>query len=195
MWDQRYAGADYFYGAEPNDFLADVANRINGNAVLCLADGEGRNGVFLAQQGLQVTSVDSSPTATRKAEALAAQRGVAITAVTADLTDYAIGADRWDAVVSIFCHLPPALRRQVHTDIVTGLRRGGVLILEAYAPAQLNYGTGGPPTAEMMMTLDQLRCELPGLRFDHARQTVRDVLEGQGHTGPGAVVQLFATKP
>ncbi|WP_017942099.1 MULTISPECIES: bifunctional 2-polyprenyl-6-hydroxyphenol methylase/3-demethylubiquinol 3-O-methyltransferase UbiG [unclassified Thioalkalivibrio] len=195
MWDERYATDEYVYGTEPNDFLrAAVANVPRGRA-LCLGEGEGRNAVFLAQQGFEVLAVDSSAVGLQKAERLAADRGVHIETLVADLADYAIEPAAWDLITSIFCHVPPAIRRRLHAEVVTGLRPGGVFILEAYTPAQLDWGTGGPPTAELMMTRDALVEELDGLEFEEAVERERDVLEGQFHTGRGAVVQILAHKP
>jgi SAM-dependent methyltransferase len=195
MWDERYASAEYAYGTEPNDFLAEMARALPQGHILCLAEGEGRNAVHLATLGYQVTAVDASAVGLAKAQHLARQRGVALTTVVADLADFTIEAGQWDGIVSIFCHLPPALRRRVHRAVVEGLRPGGVLVLEAYTPKQLDYNTGGPPVAEMTMTLEQLQTELKGLAFCNARETVRPVIEGRYHHGDGAVVQLVAEKP
>lgn len=195
MWDERYSEAEYVYGKEPNDFLADNFGRIPKGTVLCLADGEGRNGVFLAQQGYAVTSVDASRAGLAKAERLAAERGVSLRTVQADLADFTIAPASVDGIVSIFCHLPPAIRKRLHREVVRGLRPGGVLILEAYTPAQIAFGTGGPPVPELTMTLEGLREELAGLDFETGRELERDVIEGKYHTGRGAVVQLIARKP
>ena len=195
MWDERYAEDDYVYGTEPNDFLrAAVANVPRGRA-LCLAEGEGRNAVFLAQQGFDVLAVDSSAVGLQKAQRLAEDREVQIETLVADLADYAIEPDSWDLIVSIFCHLPPDVRRRLHAEVVAGLRPGGVFILEAYTPAQLEWGTGGPPTAELMMKREALTEELEGLEFEEAVERERDVIEGRFHTGRGAVVQVLAHKP
>jgi Cyclopropane fatty acid synthase and related methyltransferases len=194
-WDERYGGEEYVFGTEPNDFLKSVAARIPRGRVLCLADGEGRNGVFLAEQGCDVVSVDASAVGLEKARRLAESRGVTIETVQADLADYEIAPEAWDGVVSIFCHLPPELRRSVHQRVVAGLKPGGAFVLEAYTPDQLRYGTGGPPTADLMPTLAELRAELAGLAFEHAAETERAVVEGAGHTGLAAVVQVFAVKP
>ncbi|BAN69966.1 class I SAM-dependent methyltransferase [endosymbiont of unidentified scaly snail isolate Monju] len=195
MWDQRYSDDDYFYGTAPNDFLATNAGRIPNGPVLCLAEGEGRNAVHLAGLGYQVTAVDSSAAGLRKAERLARERGVTLECVHADLADYDLGTARWAGIVSIFAHLPPPLRRQVHAAIPRALRPGGILLLEAYTPAQLDHGTGGPPVAELMMDAASLRDELPGLVFDHLAECEREVVEGKGHRGTGAVVQAIARKP
>lgn len=195
MWDQRYSSDDFVYGKEPNDFLASVIDRIPRGRVLCLAEGEGRNAVYLAQHGCRVLAVDGSAVGLEKAKKLAAEQGVQIDTVVADLAEFAIAPGSWDAIVSIFAHLPPALRRTVHRQVVAGLRPGGVLVLEAYTLAQLALKTGGPPTAELLMSLETLRQELAGLDLQHAVELEREIIEGRLHTGRGAVVQILATKP
>lgn len=194
-WDERYAEKEFAYGVKPNDFLVEMVERLPKGRVLCLCEGEGRNAVYLAEQGYQVTAVDASSVGMAKAQRLAAQRGVDIETVVADLADYDIPADTFDAVVSIFCHVPKALRQKVHQQVLNGLKANGVLLLEAYFPKQLEFGTGGPPTAELMMDLQSLKIELQGLELLHAEEKVREVVEGKYHTGQGAVVQIIARKP
>ena len=194
MWDERYSAEGYVYGTEPNGFLAAKADLLPAGRVLCLGEGEGRNAVWLAEQGFEVTAVDASAVGLHKARALAAERGVRITTVHADLADFVIEPAAWDGIVSIFCHLPPALRAQVHRRCVAGLRPGGVLLLEAYTPDQVGRGTGGPPTAELMMDAETLRLELAGLDLLELSETEREIHEGVFHNGLGAVVQLVGRK-
>jgi len=194
MWDNKYDGEDYLYGTEPNDFLREQMHRLKKGRVLCLAEGEGRNAVHLARAGFEVTAVDSSAVGLAKAARLAAQHGVVIELLRTDLADYTVAPGSWEAIVSIFCHLPADLRRRVHRDVVAGLCAGGTLLLEAYTPRQLDFGTGGPPSAEFMMELGTLEEELAGLNFLHGAELVREVVEGTGHTGTGAVVQVLAEK-
>jgi SAM-dependent methyltransferase len=194
-WDERYGAPGYFYGTTPNDFLRDRCGDISaGGDVLCLAEGEGRNAVFLARQGFRVVAVDQSAVGLRKAQQLAAENGVRIDTIAADLSEYVIEPGRWDGIVSIWCHVPSALRRGLHRQVVGGLRIGGIFILEAYTPAQLAYGTGGPKDADLLPTLTDLRSELAGLEFVHAEERERAVHEGQGHGGPSAVVDVVARR-
>ena len=194
MWDERYRCDEYVYGTEPNQFLHNNFRRITGRKVLCLAEGEGRNAVFLARQGYEVTAVDGSAEGRKKALKLADKYGVKLQYDVADLASYDFGVDRWDGIVSIFCHLPPALRQSVHMRVARALREGGVLLLEAYTPAQLKLGTGGPKDEAMMMTARNLEKELHSLHFTHLAELRRPVLEGFGHTGTGAVVQAIANR-
>jgi SAM-dependent methyltransferase len=194
FWNDRYAVAGHVYGEAPNAFVAEVAPQIPAGPVLCLAEGEGRNAVHLAMLGHRVTAVDQSEIGLAKARRLAGTRGVEIETVLADLANYSIATGAWAGIVATFAHLPPALRRRVHRDVVAGLQPGGVFVLEAYTPAQLAFGTGGPKSPELLMTLATLREELSGLQFLIARELERDVIEGDGHTGRGAVVQILARR-
>ena len=195
LWNARYAAAGFVYGTEPNDFVAAVAARIPPGPVLCLAEGEGRNAVHLAALGHAVTAVDHSEAGLAKARRLAAARGVALETVTADLAGYRIAPGAWAGIVSIWAHLPPAVRRGLHAQVVQGLQPGGFFVLEAYTPAQLAYDTGGPRSADLLPTAAQLREELAGLDFEILRELERDVREGTKHTGRAAVVQVLARRP
>lgn len=195
MWNERYSTDEYVYGTTPNEFLSDVSHRIKGAEVLCLAEGEGRNAVYLAREGYDVMAVDASAVGLEKAEMLADECYVNINTQVADLADYEIPEQRWDGIISIFCHLPSAVRKSLHRKVVSGLRPGGVFILEAYRPAQLEFKTGGPPSLDLLMSLEDLTEELQGLELVHAKELVRDIHEGSLHTGKGAVVQIIAIKP
>jgi SAM-dependent methyltransferase len=194
FWDQRYATDDYFYGEEPNTFLAAQAHLIPPGPVLCLAEGEGRNAVFLAGRGHAVTAVDGSAAGLAKAQRLAARRGVALTTVVTDLAAFRIEPGHWAGIVAIFSHLPPDLRRSTFAAAVAGLRPGGAFLLEAYTPAQLAHGTGGPKDPTLLMRLTDLRTELAGLSLELGQEIERDVVEGRGHTGRAAVVQIVGRK-
>ena len=194
-WDARYSEPGYAYGTAPNDFLREMAARIPPGPVLCLAEGEGRNAVFLAELGHSVTAVDASAVGLAKAASLARARAVGLETVHADLADFAIKEGAWAGIVSVFAHLPPALRARLHSAVVKGLRPGGVYLLEAYTPQQLAFGTGGPPDAELLMTADALRRELAGLELEICQEVERDVVEGRFHSGRAAVVQLLGRRP
>lgn len=193
LWDRRYAATEHLFGAGPNDFLRETEPLIPRNGtVLCLGDGDGRNGVWLAAQGHRVTTVDVSPVGVRKAHQLAAETGVELSAQVADLADWVdteAATGPWDAIVSIFCHLPPEVRQRVGWALAPRLAADGVLILESYTPDQLGRGNGGPPTADLMLTSDLVRQDWPGLDL-WAVELEREVLEGEGHTGLSAVLQV-----
>jgi SAM-dependent methyltransferase len=194
FWNDRYTAAHYIYGVAPNAFVAEMAPRIPVGPVLCLAEGEGRNAVHLAALGHPVTAVDQSDVGMAKARRLARARRAEISTVVTDLADYHIEPGVWAGIVATFAHLPRPLRRRIHSEVVQGLQPGGLFILEAYTPAQLAFGTGGPKSPELLMTLAALREELAGLEFLIARECERDVIEGAGHTGRAAVVQILARR-
>ncbi len=194
-WDVRYAEAEYAYGTEPNGFLAAVACQIPEGPVLCLAEGQGRNAVFLAGRGHRVTAVDQSAVGMARAGQLAASRGVAVECVAADLATFDIGAGRWAGIVSIFMHLPVELRGGIYRRAVTGLRPGGVLVMEAYAPRQLEFATGGPRDLTRLASRATIEGELAGLEFLLSQEAEREVVEGRHHRGMAAVVQVLARKP
>src|ERR1017187_4599533 len=192
FWNNRFAAPQYIYGEGPNAFVAEMASQIPAGPVLCLAEGEGRNAVYLATLGHRVTAVDQSEAGLAKARRLATTRGVEIETVLADLGNFTAEPGVWSGIVATFAHLPPAIRRIVHAQAVCGLRPGGVFVLEGYTPAQLAFDTGGPKSPELLMTLAGLRDELAGLELLVGREIEREVIEGEGHTGRGAVVQILA---
>lgn len=194
FWNERYNVPGHVYGEAPNAFVAESASHIPPGPVLCLAEGEGRNAVHLATLGHDVTAVDQSEVGLAKAGQLASSRNVKIKTVLADLAHYPFAPATWSGIVATFAHLPLPLRQRVHRDVVAALQPGGVFILEAYTPAQLAFETGGPKSPELLMTLAALREELSGLSLLVARELEREVREGAGHTGRGAVVQILGKK-
>ena len=194
-WNERYRETGFTYGTAPNEFLVSVADKIPQGKILSLAEGEGRNAVFLASLGYQVTGVDGSEVGLSKAVQLATERGVAITTLPADLSSFEIEPEQWNGIIACFCHLPSAIRIPLHQAAVRGLKPGGVFVLEAFSKEQLSYGTGGPASLDMLMSLEGLKQELAGLDLDHAVRIEREVHEGRGHTGLASVVQVLGRKP
>ncbi len=195
MWNERYAEPGLAYGAAPNEFLVDAISDIEPCSTLCIGAGEGRNAVFLAELGFDVTALDRSTVGLAKAEALAAERSVSIRTLEMDLANAQFPADSFGLIVSIFAHVPADVRAHVHTQVGPALRAGGTMLLEAYTPAQIGRGTGGPPNKAMMMTANALRSELADLEIASLLETERSVIEGRYHTGIASVVQLIARKP
>lgn len=193
-WDERFSEPGFAYGTLPNDFLVSVVDRLPRGRILSLAEGEGRNAIYLASLGYEVTAVDGSSVGLAKAGELAAEHGVAITTVHADLGEFVIEPEQWEGIIACYCHLPSAIRIPLHRAAVQGLKPGGVFVLEAFAKQQMEYDTGGPKSLDMLMSLEELKLELAGLEFVHGVETERDVREGWGHTGLAAVVQLLGVK-
>lgn len=199
MWDQRYSEPGFAYGTQANDFLkAEYRHIPQGGRVLCLAEGEGRNAVFLAQQGYSVTAVDQSAIGLEKARQLAADNKLEIEIIVTDLAEYDFCESCWDGIVSISAHMPEALRARVHRGVVQSLKPGGVLLLEAYTLRHLEMpGIGGPPAdaREFFMSVDKLETELDGLKLVHAKELERFMSEGKYHHGESATVQIIGVKP
>lgn len=195
IWDERYADVDYLYGTEPNDFLVSVAERIPPGPVLSLAEGEGRNAVYLAGRGHRVTAVDASAVGMRKAQRLAAARGLEIETRVADLAEFHIVPNSWSGIISIWAHVPALVRARLYPEVVAGLVPGGAFILEAYTPAQIPRGTGGPKDPDRLPDLTGLRSQLAGLQLVIGREVEREVHEGRPHQGMSAVLQVLAVRP
>lgn len=196
MWDERYAQDGYLFGTEPNAFLVTQRHLLSpGMSCLAVADGEGRNGVWLAQQGLHVLSVEASAVALDKAKILAQQRGVTIDFEQADLAQWQWGENRFDVVAAIFIQFaPPALREQMFAGIKRCLKPSGLLLLQGYTPRQLEYKTGGPPHAENMYT-EALLCNAFGdMNILHLREHDDHINEGTGHSGMSALIDMVARK-
>jgi len=194
FWDQRYAAPGFAYGETPNDFLVEVADRLPPGRVLCLGEGEGRNAVFLARRGHAVTAVDLSAVGLEKAQALAARHGTTLTTIVADLAELDLGHG-WAAIVSIWCHMPRALRERLHAAIPAALAPGGAFVIEAYTPAQIALGTGGPREPDFLATAAALERELPGLRWERLEERERIIHEGPFHEGRSAVVSGLGFVP
>lgn len=196
FWNERYQNKEYMYGIQGNDFLQAQAHLIQrGGRVLTLAEGEGRNAVYLAEQGCTVRGVDFSAKGQEKALKLAEQRKVTIDYELADLTSYDMGVSDWHAIVSIFCHLHESERPELYRSIRQGLKPGGLFIQEVYNGKQLEYGTGGPGDASYLGSLDQLKEAFDGFELVVAQDIVREIHEGEHHFGTSAVTQFVARKP
>ncbi|WP_367109516.1 class I SAM-dependent methyltransferase [uncultured Psychrobacter sp.] len=198
MWNERYSTVEYIFGTQPNDFLKEQFKKIPaGGRVLCLAEGEGRNAVFLAEQGYQVTAMDLSDVGLNKALKLASERGVEIITQIADLADYQFGEDEWDGIISIWAHMPETVRQYVHAQIGPALKPNGVFIVEAYTEQQLDMeAIGGPPASqkERFNSLGNLQTELAELEEIIGVEKQRMIFEGKHHQGLSAVVQFIGRK-
>lgn len=193
MWNQRYASGEFVYGTEPNSFLKEHASLLTG-PVLSLAEGEGRNAVFLASLGFDVLGVDGSEVGLAKAHQLAASRGLVIRTEVADLAMYEPPENSFGAVISISAHLPTEIRKRLHRLVEHALRPGGIVLLEAYSKAQITRDTGGPKDPDMLMSREDLEREFPHCELILSQEIEREVVEGQFHTGIASVVQFIARR-
>jgi cyclopropane fatty-acyl-phospholipid synthase-like methyltransferase len=195
-WEARFSGPGYWFGTAPNAFLASQAHRLRrGQTALAIADGEGRNGVWLAEQGLDVLSLDFSPSAGEKARALAAERGVPLRTEQADVTawDWPVGV--FDVIAAIFVQfVGPALRQRMFDGMKQALRPGGLILMQGYRPEQLEYRTGGPAQVENLYTRAMLEQAFADLDILDIREHDSVIHEGSGHNGMSALIDLVARK-
>ena len=197
-WDQTYrASAGFKYGEQPNAFLAAQAVRLApASRILLPGDGEGRNSVWLAEQGHAAFSIDSSAVGLARAQDLAARRGVRLHTTQADLAQWQPEPAHFDAVAAIYLHLPPPLRAAVHHKLAQALRPGGWLVLEAFHPAQLPLASGGPKNVAMLYTLDMLRADFAEHLHEVLGEETDTMLdEGPGHQGSAKVTRWVGQKP
>lgn len=192
-WDDRYDAEEYFYGTEPNDFVARKLAPLPAGRALFLAEGEGRNAVHAAGLGHDVVAVDSSVVGRRKALALAAARDVNLEYRRENVVGGSWTGERWDLIVLCFVHLPPELAPALHADCAGALAPGGVLILNSFAKAQFGRKSGGPPNLEWLHDEAELRTQFPGLDLTVEEKEI-ELDEGTGHRGAAMVVELFGRK-
>ena len=196
-WNKRFSAPEYIFGTAPNELLASQAARLRaGQRALCVADGEGRNSVWLAGRGLEVAAFDLSPTGVEKARRLAAERGVTVAYDVSDVYGWRWPPDAFDVVAAIFVQFAdPAMRAFMFERIVASLRRGGLLVVQGYTPKQIEYGTGGPKQVENMYTAGLLRAAFASLEILELREHEKVMAEGSQHRGQSALVDLVARKP
>jgi SAM-dependent methyltransferase len=195
-WNARFAADDYYFGTEPNRFLREHAALLpKSGRVLAVADGEGRNGVWLAQRGLDVLSIDFSPVALAKAAKLAGERGVKLSTEEADLDTWVWPDAAFETVAAIFIQFAgPVLRDRIFAGLKRALKPGGLLLLQGYRPKQLEYKTGGPPIAENLYTEELLRAAFADLNILELRSHDDAIREGRGHDGMSALIDLVARR-
>lgn len=196
-WNRRFSQPGYLFGTEPNAWLHEHAGVWEaGQRVLCVADGEGRNSVWLAQQGLTVDAFDISEVAVRKARDFARITGVKVNLAVADIAQLQWPKSLYDGVVAIFIQFAdPLLRARIFEGMVRCLKPGGVLVLQGYTPRQLEYRTGGPPIASHLYTQELLRDAFVGMEILDLREYDAELAEGTGHKGHSALVGLVARMP
>lgn len=199
MWDTRYDREDYLFGTAPADFLVSHAELLSQNAgktALAVADGEGRNSVFMAQQGLRVTAMDNSKVGLEKARALANSTGVSVDFEVADLKTWNWDERTYDLVVAIFIQFAdPAFRAQIFDGMKRAVKPGGLILLHGYTPKQIDYGTGGPGVVENLYTEDLLQDAFDDFEIEKLIAYDKEISEGSGHSGLSALIDLVARKP
>jgi cyclopropane fatty-acyl-phospholipid synthase-like methyltransferase len=194
-WEARFSAPGYAFGKEPNAFLKAQAHRLHaGQTALSVADGEGRNGVWLAEQGLDVLTIDFSTAALAKSQALAKERGVRLRTEVADVTRWRWPAGAFDVIAAIFIFVAPDERPAFFASLKGALKPGGLLLLQGYRPEQLTYRTGGPPNAERMYTRALLEAAFGDMTALEIREHDSVISEGTSHVGMSALIDLVAKK-
>jgi SAM-dependent methyltransferase len=195
-WNRRFEADGYVFGTEPNTWLREHADAWHpGQRVLCVADGEGRNSVWLARRGLAVDAFDIAEAGVAKARRLAAEHGVPVNFAVADCDSLAWPDGAYDGVAAIFVQFAdPAMRERLFANIQRCLKPGGTLVLQGYTPKQLEYKTGGPPIASHLYTPDMLRDAFAAMEILELREYEAEVAEGTGHSGWSALVGMVARR-
>jgi SAM-dependent methyltransferase len=196
FWNDRYREPGFVYGETPNAFLVSHERLYRpGQRALAVADGEGRNGVWLATRGLQVMSVDHSEVGLEKARALAERLGVTVETRCVDLAEWDWPEGVFDHVVAIFAHFPPNVRQSIHRAMLRSLRPGGLLLLEAFSPEQIDFQSGGPRDPDMLYSAVMLREDFVDGDIEEIADTVASLDEGPFHQGPAAVIRALVRRP
>lgn len=197
FWDDRFNTEDFIFGTEPNEFLkASCSKYLSGDlSVLCVADGEGRNSVYLAKQGFKVESFDLSPAANEKSKRLAAKNNVNIESCISDCDSWRWAENSYDVVVAIFIQFAdPDMRARLFKNMVSALKPGGFLIIQGYTPKQLEYKTGGPGQVENLYTKPMILELLTGLKILELHEHEKVLKEGNHHVGLSALIDVVAIK-
>lgn len=195
-WNQRFASEQYFFGTAPNIWLREHAHVWrSGDRVLCVADGEGRNSVWLAGRGLVVDAFDISPAGVEKARRLATAHGAVVHYAVMDCDDCLWPEALYDGVAAIFVQFAdPAMRERLFANMQRTLKPGGTLLLQGYTPQQLKYRTGGPPLRSHLYTKNLLRSAFRSMRILELRQYEAEIAEGCGHRGRSALIGMVAER-
>ena len=193
-WHERFSTDEYIYGKEPNAFLVEAAQQLTNGKVLCIAEGEGRNSVYLASLGFDVTAWDYAPAGLEKTNRLADEKGVVVKTELQDLADVLWEEEQWDAIVHIFGHFPKIVMDHTLAGIKKALKPGGIYISELYTKEQLRYGTGGPRIEEMLCNPVEMLESFNGYFVNHFHIGEVNRVEGQLHTGTAHVVQSVFQK-
>jgi SAM-dependent methyltransferase len=196
-WNARFAGEEYVYGKAPAAFVAAQAWRIApGSRMLSIAEGEGRNAVFLAGQGVVMTALEAAPNARAKARKLAQERGVTLDFIAADLRGFDWPEAEYDAVLACYIQFAdPAFRAEIFDGLARALKPGGLLLFHGFARRQPRYGTGGPGVVDQLYDLDLLHGAFPRWEVLHQADYDDDLDEGAGHSGRAALIDFVIQKP
>ena len=194
FWNQRYAADAFAYGTKPNDFLVQNLNLLPKGKILFVAEGKGRNAVFAAKNGFDVSAFDYSEAGREKALQLAQEKGVTIDYLVSDVLALPYEQESFDALIFIFAHFPVEIRKEAHLKLLHLLKPRGKILFEAFGKGQINYASGGPKDIQMLFSEEEVRNEFPNVTFDHLSTDKTALHEGLFHQGEGFVVRFIGTK-
>lgn len=194
QWDKRFKAEDYMYGKKPNEFIKQIVSKLKKGKVLAIAEGEGRNAVFLAEQGFDVTTWDFSKVGLEKTAKLAKERGVEVRAELVDLSTAHWEEEKWDVIINVFGHFDAETKARTLSGIASALKPGGMFVTEVYSPDQLEYKTGGPQKLEMLYAPQEILEKFSSWKFHHFYFGEVERYEGQLHTGRCHVIQALIEK-
>ena len=194
FWNDRYSSQDFVYGKEPNEFFKSEIDKLSPGHLLLPSEGEGRNAVYAAKLKWNVDAFDQSEKGKEKCEALAKENNVFVKYTVADAVEIQLEQDKYDMIALIFAHYPSSIRKLVHQKCIKALKPGGLLLLEAFNPLQLNNQSGGPKDTDMLYTATLLKDDFAPLNIKYLEELTVDLSEGKHHSGKGDVVRLLAIK-
>ncbi len=194
QWDERFNRDTYVYGTAPNPFIQYISEQLEGKNVLTIAEGEGRNAVYLAEQGFNVTAWDYSKIGLKKTEALAQQRGVHVKTELIDLETVEWQSEQWDVIVNVWGHVRAHAKHDLLQGVKQAVKSGGLFVTEMYSVHQLNYKTGGPPVLEMLYTPEDILHNFSDWEYIHFYYGEAERNEGSFHTGRCHVIQALLRK-
>lgn len=194
FWNERFGVEEYVYGTEPNQFYKELLKKLSPGKILFPAEGEGRNAVFAAQNGWDVTAFDSSTEGKKKAEKLAAAKGVSVKYIIGNYENIQFQPEEFDCIVLTFAHMHPLKRKKYHKKLTSFLKPGGVLILEGFSKNQINNNTGGPRNIEMLFSKKEMQHDFYNFPTIEITETDTTLNEGPFHQGTASVIQIFGVK-
>jgi ubiquinone/menaquinone biosynthesis C-methylase UbiE len=194
FWNDRYTESEFAYGKEPNQFLKEHIHLFQKGKVLFVAEGEGRNAVFAAKNGLQVYAFDYSDSGQKKAMVLASENNVVIDYEVSDVLQLSYEKNSFDAIVFIFAHFPSDIRKKAHEELLSLVKPNGKIVFEAFSKEQLKYTSGGPKESAMLFSEDEVRKEFVNVTFDFLKTQLVMLNEGPYHQGEGKVIRFIGTK-
>lgn len=193
LWDERYAQKEYVYGRQPNEFLKNYLDNYNPGSILLPAEGEGRNAVYAAKKGWQVTAIDYSVEGQKKALEWAEQNSVLINYEVVDLTEWQSNKE-FDVIALIYAHFTPKKREYIHQNLIRNLKPGSTILLEAFSKKQIEFDSGGPKDPEMLYNTDSLKSDFSGLQIDFLQERLIELNEGRFHLGEASIIRMIARK-